>query len=115
MYFFDQRNRHDMGAALAVGILAHLPGDALSPILSGEFGRARFLLWPVLPSVYYPTSTFWEYVHLFFRNIVWVSSPEKVFAALLTPHFWIFVFSFLLWRVDGYPGLDRFIIKSRSK
>lgn len=41
--------------ALTVGVLSHYVGDTYRLLLAGDFGSVRFLLWPVLPALDYPS------------------------------------------------------------
>ncbi|WP_435349116.1 metal-dependent hydrolase [Haloarchaeobius sp. HRN-SO-5] len=48
-------DRPRLALAAAVGYASHLVGDALSPVVHGEFSFLTFLAWPLLPSPEYPT------------------------------------------------------------
>lgn len=41
--------------AFAVGYVSHLLADAIEPLVTGAYGELRFLLWPVVPPIDYPT------------------------------------------------------------
>jgi hypothetical protein len=48
-------DRPRLALAASVGYASHLVGDALSPLVHGEFAFLTFLVWPLLPSPAYPT------------------------------------------------------------
>jgi membrane-bound metal-dependent hydrolase YbcI (DUF457 family) len=108
LYLANRRNRRELGAAFGVGVLSHLPGDALALFRLWGYESARFLLWPVLPPVYYPTGTVRGYVHLLVDNLVRVFSPTSLLDTLSNLRFWLLVLAFALWIADDYPGLGRF-------
>lgn len=87
--------RSEYGIAFGVGAVSHLLMDAL-PALWGETS-ASFLLWPILPVEGYGSSGSPTVVGLLVESL---SEPyflsEFVFAAI----------ALLLWRQDGYPGVD---------
>jgi uncharacterized membrane protein len=47
--------RIELAAAFSIGYLSHLFTDLPDAVLSGDFSRATFLFWPLLPSPEYST------------------------------------------------------------
>ncbi|MFC7135299.1 MULTISPECIES: metal-dependent hydrolase [Salinibaculum] len=45
----------DLGPAFGIGYGTHLVGDALYPLIQGDFEALGFLLWPVVPPLEYST------------------------------------------------------------
>lgn len=83
-----------VATAFAVGYLSHLFGDALYPALEGDFYALGFLAWPVVPPIEYATE----------------QSFLAHFRQLSLDSFVAFEFAlgglvFLLWLLDGAPGL----------
>ena len=92
--YFARRGQPANGVAFGVGALSHTLLDALPALLAGEFGRARFLLWPILPHVQYAED----------RSIIGFLLSIELSAALLTEA----VFGLVIvavWWWDGKPGL----------
>lgn len=83
------------GFAFAVGYASHLLGDALRPLLAGDYGRLGFLLWPLVPPLEYATE---GSLAAHFRHLSLDGPPgvELAFGLLVA----------LLWVRDGAPGLE---------
>jgi hypothetical protein len=82
------------GAAFAAGYVSHLFGDALRPLVAGDFGRLAFLLWPLVPPLEYPTEGSLG-AHLQHLPLDGAPGVELAFGFLVA----------LLWVRDGAPGL----------
>lgn len=88
-----QRDRHDLGIAFAIGYGSHIAADIPWHVLVGDYDELGFLLWPVTDMPAYSgvkhVATVWgfEVTTLWFEGV-------------------IFVLGVLLWRNDGYPGID---------
>jgi len=50
-----RHDRHSLAMAFGIGYITHLLTDLPSAVLAGDFSRATFLLWPLLPSPVYAT------------------------------------------------------------
>jgi hypothetical protein len=81
--------------AFAVGYYSHLAGDALRPVMDGEFEHVRFLLWPLvsLPSSGEPKTSIIQF--LLEAELSGAVVVELGFAAAVT----------IWWILDGAPGL----------
>jgi hypothetical protein len=90
--------RHDATRAVvafAIGSLAHLAGDALYPVLDGNPEHARFVLWPLFPPLEYSVEQSFA-AHFALVEL----GPHLLFECVL------FALAVVVWRADGYPGLD---------
>ncbi len=87
-------NRSEYGIAFAIGALSHTLVDAAPALWGGT--DPGFLLWPVVPVEGYESGA--------------PTVTELFLASLNDPYFLSeFVFAavaFLVWRADGYPGLE---------
>ncbi len=92
--YWRRRGDSALTMAFAVGYLSHLAGDAIGPLLDGEYAFLSFLGWPLLPAPPYGDE----------------GGFLSHFAAIeLTPLFLVqlgFALSIAgLWVFDGMPGL----------
>ena len=94
-------DRGEVGIAFAVGYLAHLPGDALGALRSGNYDALAFLLWPFLPPVEYAGRMSLT-AHL--------AKLQFTFPPSLSAELTVFVFALLVWLYDGMPGVDLFVV-----
>jgi len=88
--------RREYSAAFAVGHLSHLAADSVYPILRGNFGELRFLLWPAIPQPPEETETDRTIPQVLIESTF---SPVGVFELLL------FVLATALWLAHRAPGL----------
>jgi len=89
-----RRDARPLVAALSVGWLSHLLGDALYPLVDGEFAHVTFLAWPLLPLPAY------EVEASFVAHLALLSpSPTLAFELGLV------ALASLAWHADGHPGL----------
>ena len=89
-----RRDARPLAAALSVGWLSHLLGDALYPLVNGEFAHVAFLAWPLLPLPAYE-------VEASFAAHFALLSPSPTLAFELA----LVALASLAWHADGYPGL----------
>lgn len=90
-----RRRGHAVAAtAFAVGYLTHLFGDALAPVLSGDFYALGFLAWPLVPAISYGTEQSFA-AHLRKLSLESLGLFEFGFAIAVV----------LLWLTDGAPGV----------
>lgn len=83
--------------AFAFGYVSHLFGDALNPLMHGEFSRVSFLLWPLLPTLEYETQ------QSFIAHFTQIDpTPFFTVQILLT------ISVGFLWIADGTPGYTQF-------
>ena len=91
---FRRLNRGTVATAFAVGYLTHLFGDALDPLLAGDFYSLGFLAWPLVAPIEYETEQSFV-AHLQELSPAALVSDEGLFALLMV----------VLWLYDGAPGL----------
>ncbi|WP_132059388.1 metal-dependent hydrolase [Halorussus amylolyticus] len=90
-----RRNRTAVADAFAVGYLTHIAGDAVFPLLAGEYGELGFLLWPVVPAIEYTTRP--SFVgHLRSFSVTAFTGVELLGALAVVG----------LWVLDGTPGVS---------
>ena len=85
-YVASHFERESLATAFSTGVLTHLFGDALYPLVQGEFYYIGFLAWPLIPPVEYagtqsilshfrsiePTSTVvFEFVLVLIAAVIW--------------------------------------------
>ena len=88
------RDARPLAAALSVGWLSHLLGDALYPFVNGEFAHVAFLAWPLLPLPAYE-------VEASFAAHLALLSPSPTLAFELA----LVALASFAWHADGHPGL----------
>jgi membrane-bound metal-dependent hydrolase YbcI (DUF457 family) len=89
-------HRYDHGReanAFGIGYLLHLVGDAVGPLLSGEYYYLGFLAWPLVPPIEYGEKSFLS--ELSSLELSMFSSVEAA----------VFLVVVGLWILDGAPGL----------
>ena len=89
-----RRDARPLAAALSIGWLSHLLGDALYPLVNGEFAHVAFLAWPLLPLPAYE-------VEASFAAHFALLSPSPTLAFELA----LVALASFAWHADGYPGL----------
>lgn len=119
-----QQDRGQLGVAFGVGVLTHLPGDALLALIAGNFrGEVSYLLWPVLPAPTYPSDSLSDHLVRIVGHVqelvqiaMGVDSVLDVAALVLglSVRFVFVLIPFLVWRADGYPGLRTLWLWTRS-
>ncbi|MFB6105936.1 MAG: metal-dependent hydrolase [Halobacteriaceae archaeon] len=62
-------DRAAWGPAFAVGYATHLVGDAVSPLVSGEYAELSYLGWPLLPAPDYAEPNSLDGVLAFVRSV----------------------------------------------
>jgi len=92
--YLSRRTDQLDGMAFAVGYASHLFGDALRPLVAGDYERIAFLLWPLVPPLDYSTGGSLG-AHLDQLALDGAPGTELAFGALVA----------LLWIRDGAPGL----------
>jgi hypothetical protein len=103
----NSRNRSDIGVAFIVGYWSHLLGDAILAVPKSGVTPSDRLLWPIvtLPPYESDPSLIGRLNQVF----------SEFFDEMLTPEHFIFLaiysipylLAFLLWLVDGAPGIPR--------
>lgn len=83
-----------LGNAFAFGYLSHLLGDALYPILNGEWDSLSFLLWPILTMEEYETNP-----SIFSHFLTLNPTPSVLFEIGL------FLTAILVWQLQHRPGI----------
>ncbi|ESP90001.1 metal-dependent hydrolase [Candidatus Halobonum tyrrellensis] len=99
--------RSELAGAFSVGALTHLLGDSYGSLLSGEFGRVGFLLWPFLPAPTYPADSLLYHLERWEGQFRYLSSLSPT--DLLTSGFGfqlvLAAVLFGVWALDGFPGV----------
>lgn len=99
-------DRDELGVAFSVGMYTHLLGDAGSALLSGEFDRAAFLVWPLLPAPTYPKDSLADHLDAW---LVFLRMAPDTPVAFLTSRFGfqllLSLALFGIWALDGFPGI----------
>lgn len=90
-----RRGRSHLTIPFAVGYLSHLAGDAIGPLIDGEYAYLSFLGWPLLPPPPYGDEGG-------FLSHVAAIEPTPWFLAQLG---FALAAATLLWVLDGTPGL----------
>ena len=80
--------------AFGVGYVSHIAGDAVYPLLSGEYSYLGFLVWPLVSGIDYDTEPGF-FAH--FRSLT--LTPETIVGLGLS------TLVFGLWLYDGTPGV----------
>jgi hypothetical protein len=83
-----------LGTAFAIGYLTHLLGDALYPLLNGEWDALSFLLWPILTMEAYETTP-----SILSHFLTLTPTPSVVFEIGL------FLTALLVWHRQHHPGM----------
>lgn len=103
-----RRDRPAVGAALSIGLVTHLLGDAWRAVLAGEVqASASYLLWPLWEAPTYAIDSPWGHLGSWLatvRLLRWSSLGD-----LLASGFGVQLAALLLvvtvWAVDGFPGV----------
>lgn len=112
--------RRDLAAAFTVGVLTHLLGDSWGALLSGNYGRASFLLWPLLPAPTYPKDSLVDHLRqwaVYFRSLSDIS-PAALLGSRFGVQLLLFAVLIGVWAFDGFPGLGtvwRALGRNRSR
>ena len=93
-WYARRRDRSELAVAFAVGYLSHLFGDALGPLLDGEYVYFSSLGWPLLPPP--------PYTH---EGGILAHFQGFTFTAMSVFEIALMVAVFGLWLRDGVPGL----------
>lgn len=89
---------------VVVGLLSHLLGDVVYPLVLGRGLRYTFVLWPFAGGGSTGSSGFLSQVRYWLSNYVaFVTSPEGI--AYLGFEIVLVGTGLLLWAADGFPGL----------
>jgi hypothetical protein len=99
-----RRSRGPAGIAFGVGVLSHLPADALYPIVRGDGPALLFLLWPVRADAGGGREPVFAYVgELFEAYLGALAGPRgPLYLAL---ELVVVGGAIALWMRDGRPGL----------
>ena len=93
-WYARRQGRSDLAFAFAVGYLSHLFGDAISPVIAGEYVYLSSLGWPLLPPP--------PYTH---EGGILAHFQGFTFTAMSVFEIALMVAVFGLWLRDGVPGL----------
>ena len=94
MWYAQRRDRSELAVAFAVGYLSHLLGDALGPLLAGEYVYLSSLGWPLLSPP--------PYTH---EGGILAHFGDFALTAMSTFGVVLATAVFGLWLRDGAPGL----------
>jgi hypothetical protein len=99
-------DRDELSVAFLVGMYTHLLGDAGSALLSGQFDRATFLLWPLLPAPTYPKDSLIDHLDawLFYLRML-PQSPMEFLTSRFGFQILLLFGLFGIWALDGFPGV----------
>lgn len=95
LWVLTDGSRRSAVTAFGIGYLTHLFGDALYPLVTGEFSYVGFLAWPLVPAIEYDVATGGFLAHVFALGF----GPEQSLELGLT------VVALVLWYRDGRPGV----------
>jgi hypothetical protein len=90
-----------LSTAFGIGYLLHLVGDAIVPLVSGEYYYLGFLAWPLVPAIDYGEKSF---VAQFAALELASLSPLDVGLVLVVLGVWYY---------DGKPGLRPLLAVSK--
>ncbi|RLM83593.1 metal-dependent hydrolase [Halobellus sp. Atlit-38R] len=92
--YFQHPDQRALTSAFGIGYSSHLVGDAIGPVVYGEYANLGYLLWPITNV---PAEGSTRSFLAFFLNLT------------LTPLLWfgvgLTVVAFGLWIADGMPGV----------
>ncbi|MFD1597936.1 metal-dependent hydrolase [Halobellus rarus] len=96
----------DLVGAFSIGVFTHLLGDSWNVLLSGSYGRASFLLWPLLSPPTYPKDSLLDHLRewLGFFQTVPGSSPRLLVETQFGLQLVLFALLIGVWAFDGFPG-----------
>lgn len=99
-------DRDELAVAFSVGMYTHLLGDAASGLLSGQFDRVTFLVWPLLPAPVYPKDSLIDHLDAWLAYLRILShSPMEFLTSGFGFQLILFIILFGIWALDGFPGL----------
>ncbi len=99
--------RTDIGVALGLGYLLHLPGDVVYPVLLGDNPAYGFLLYPIVPREgYVESGALGKISGLFGEFLGFLQTPRGML--YLSGELGLVVVALWLWVWDGKPGLGAF-------
>jgi len=111
-------DRTDVAGALSVGLLSHLLADAWHALLSGQFGRAAFLVWPLLPAPTYPKDTPTDHLAAWLDQLrLLPAEPVAFLTGAFGFQLVLFCIMLGVWAADGAPGLGatwRFLTRTQG-
>ena len=93
-YVASHFERKSLAAAFGTGVLTHLFGDALYPLVQGEFYFLGFLGWPLVPPVEYAGT---QSILGHFQSIEPTSTVVFEFVLVLS--------AVVVWYYDSMPGV----------
>ncbi|WP_101298253.1 metal-dependent hydrolase [Halegenticoccus soli] len=98
-------DRRELGVAFVIGYWSHLAGDVVAPLATGDgFGVER-VLWPLVTLPEYGTEyTMFERVNVYLSAFLELLSTSEQIGVLMV-YFGPFLAAFVLWIVDGAPGV----------
>jgi hypothetical protein len=100
-------DRGELAVALSIGLYTHLLGDAWHALLSGQFERAAFLVWPLLPAPTYPKDSLFDHLDawLSYLRMVPHLSPMEFLTSGFGFQVLLSLVLFGIWAFDGFPGV----------
>lgn len=103
------RHRTECGIAFIVGYWSHLLGDVLFALIESNPLAFERVLWPVVTLPPYGTElTGFERLELYvsaFLELLLTQEATFILIAALLIYFGPFFFAFLVWIIDGAPGV----------
>ncbi|MFC6825112.1 metal-dependent hydrolase [Halopelagius fulvigenes] len=102
VYLVTRRREEPVAVAFGIGYVSHSVADSFSPLLTGEYDKLTYLLWPVLPSPVYESESLAS-------NVDGLALSGFVLVELL-----LVAFALVRWRFDGMPGIAEFVSRLRA-
>ncbi len=94
-WYARKHDRPALAIAFAVGYISHLFGDAIVPVLAGQYGYVSYLVWPLLELPPHETGT--SFIEMFASLEL---TPLVLAGSTLS------TLAFVVWLRDGRPGLS---------
>ncbi len=97
LLFARRYHQEVLAVAFGVGYVSHSVSDSFSSLLTGEYDKLTYFLWPLLPAPNYQTESLGS-------NLDKLASVGLQWAGLL-----LVVLALVRWRRDGMPGIARYL------
>lgn len=108
LVFFIARayDQDELPVAFSIGMYTHLLGDAGSALLSGQFDRATFLVWPLLPAPTYPKDSLADHLDAWLAFLRMApNAPVEFLTSRFGFQILLSIVLFGIWASDGFPGV----------
>ena len=102
-----RHDRGDLAGGFSVGALTHLLGDSYGAFFAGQFDRASFLVWPLLPAPTYPSDGLADHLRRWVAELEAFSAvrPVDLLASPFGAQFVSVAALVAVWAYDGFPGV----------